>query len=325
MIFGLAVAALRGATGGGQLTLRILIIAFVASVIASIGYASLLLRELYDYTSWPNALWSLSYCTVIAGACYHSWYAAEPGAVTASVSNTSHDMLAWLPYLTIAFGFGVFFVSAVADWEIGHSPLIIIATVLTGVLVVRQERALRAERLARQESMQAQRMLEQINHELERRVNQRTAELALALEDVKRHAADQAALLNAIEQQRDIIREMSVPVLPVGNDTLVMPLVGVLDSARLVQVQEHALKRIEASRARRLLLDITGVPSVDAQVAQGLVRVVQAARLLGASTTLVGVRPEVAQSIVNLGLDLSHIHTESDLQSALALQRHVSL
>lgn len=102
--------------------------------------------------------------------------------------------------------------------------------------------------------------------------------------------------------------------------TLVMPLVGALDSARLAQVEEQALERLEASRARRLLLDITGVPSVDAQVAQGLVRVVQAARLLGARATLVGIRPEVAQSIVNLGLDLSHIHTESDLQSALALQ-----
>lgn len=323
--FGLAVAALRGAPGNGRMTLRILIIAFVASIIASVGYASLLLQELYDYTSWPNALWSLSYCGVIASACYHYWYAAEPGAVTTSVSETPDDMFAWLPYLTIAFGYGVFFFSAVAEWETRHSPLIIIATILTGVLVVRQERALRAERVARHESAQARRMLEQINHELEQRVNQRTAELALALEDVKQHAARQAALLAALEQQRDIIREMSVPVLPVGHDTLIMPLVGALDSARLAQVEEQALERLETSRARRLVLDITGVPTVDAQVAQGLVRVVQAARLLGASTTLVGIRPEVAQSIVNLGLDLSHIHTESDLQNALALQWQASL
>ncbi|MGB9578535.1 MAG: hypothetical protein ACPL3S_04620, partial [Halothiobacillaceae bacterium] len=64
-------------------------------------------------------------------------------------------------------------------------------------------------------------MLEQTNHELEERVNQRTAELALALEDARQRAASQAALLNALEQQRDVIREMSVPVLPLGHDTLV--------------------------------------------------------------------------------------------------------
>ncbi|MGB9632806.1 MAG: hypothetical protein ACPL8I_05735 [Chloroflexaceae bacterium] len=130
-------------------------------------------------------------------------------------------MFAWLPYLTIVFGYGIFFFSAVVEWETRHSPLIIIATVLTSVLVIRQERALRAERVARQESTQTQRMLEQTNHELEERVNQRTAELALALEDARQRAASQAALLNALEQQRDVIREMSVPVLPLGHDTLV--------------------------------------------------------------------------------------------------------
>lgn len=152
---------------------------------------------------------------------------------------------------------------------------------------------------------------------LEQQVAERTAALQVALTDVETRAAEQARLLAENEQQREAIREMSVPVLPVNRDTLVMPLVGALDSARLVQIQEQALSRLEATRARCLLLDITGVPVVDSQVAQGLVRVVQAAQLLGAEVALIGIRPEVAQTIVGLGLDLSSITTYSDLQGAL--------
>ncbi|MFQ3684778.1 HAMP domain-containing protein [Roseiflexus sp.] len=135
-----------------------------------------------------------------------------------------------------------------------------------------------------------------------------------ALEATHRQTVEQLAV---IQKQQEAIRELSVPVLPVSRDTLVMPLVGVLDSMRLIQVQEQALERITATRARRLLLDITGVPIVDSHVAQGLIHVVQAARLLGTDVTLIGIRPEVAQSIVGSGIDLRHIRTCSDLQSAL--------
>lgn len=153
---------------------------------------------------------------------------------------------------------------------------------------------------------------------------QQTRDLAQQIQDldVARMTAEAAQAevanqLTTITAQHDIIREMSVPVLPVSRETLVMPLVGALDSARLAQVQEQALGRLEATRARRLLLDITGVPVVDSQVAQGLISVVQAARLLGAEVSLVGIRPEVAQAIVGLGLNLGSIRTHSDLQSAL--------
>ncbi|ABU59895.1 HAMP domain-containing protein [Roseiflexus castenholzii] len=136
-----------------------------------------------------------------------------------------------------------------------------------------------------------------------------------ALEAAHRQAVEQLAI---IQRQQEAIRKLSVPVLPVSRDTPVMPLVGALDSARLIQVQEQALERLAATRARRLLLDITGVPIVDSHVAQGLIRVVQAAHLLGAEVMLIGIRPEVAQSIVGLGISLSNIRTCSDLQSALA-------
>jgi rsbT co-antagonist protein RsbR len=97
----------------------------------------------------------------------------------------------------------------------------------------------------------------------------------------------------------------------------VLPLVGSLDSARLQQLQEQSLQAIERTSARTLVLDVTGVPIVDSQVAQGLLNVVRACRLLGAQTILVGIRPEVAQAMVSVGIDMQAVRTFSDLQSAL--------
>ncbi|MCU0493268.1 MAG: STAS domain-containing protein [Chloroflexaceae bacterium] len=166
-------------------------------------------------------------------------------------------------------------------------------------------------------ALSRERDLAQLRDSLEQQVQERTAALNATLAEVEARAAEQQRLLHELETQRDVIREMSVPVLPVHEHTLVMPLVGALDTERLRQVQEQALRSIEQSRARTLLLDITGVPVVDSQVAQGLVSVVQAARLLGAEVALVGIRPEVAQAIVGLGLDLSNITTRSSLQSGI--------
>jgi rsbT co-antagonist protein RsbR len=127
-----------------------------------------------------------------------------------------------------------------------------------------------------------------------------------------------SAQLAQIEEQRAAIRDMSVPVLPVTETTLVMPLVGTLDNARLSLLQTQALQAIAGTGARCLLLDITGVPIVDTHVAQELMRVVQAGRLLGSEVILVGIRPEVAQSIVGLGLQLGGVVTQSTLQSGIA-------
>ena len=127
-----------------------------------------------------------------------------------------------------------------------------------------------------------------------------------------------AAQLAQIDEQRAAIRDMSVPVLPLTKTTLVMPLVGALDSARLHLLQDQALRAITESAARCLLLDITGVPVVDTHVAQELLKVVRAARLLGAEVVLVGIRPEVAQSIIGLGLQLGEVATQGTLQSGIA-------
>jgi rsbT co-antagonist protein RsbR len=127
--------------------------------------------------------------------------------------------------------------------------------------------------------------------------------------------AEQLAL---IDQQQAVIREMSVPVLPLLASTLVMPLVGALDSKRLALMQEQALHVLQRSSARQLILDITGVPIVDTQVALGLTQLVQAAQMLGTQVSIVGIRPEVAQALVGLGINLRHINTFSTLQLGVA-------
>jgi rsbT co-antagonist protein RsbR len=158
---------------------------------------------------------------------------------------------------------------------------------------------------------------------LEQRVADRTVDLQHALDEVETRAREQERLLEENRRQRETIHEMSVPVLPVTDSMLVMPLVGAMDTERLRLLQDQALRAIERLRAHTLILDITGVPIVDSQVAQGLVGVVQAARLLGAEVLLVGIRPEVAQAIVGLGLSLPGLRAYNDLQGALSRQQPV--
>jgi anti-anti-sigma regulatory factor len=128
-------------------------------------------------------------------------------------------------------------------------------------------------------------------------------------------------LQDAYEQERALastVRELGCPLIPLLPSVLLVPLVGGVDDARAQQILETVLEGVQAQRAARVLLDITGVPVVDTQVAAALIQVARAATLLGAQVTLVGVRPEIAQSIVSLGVDLATIRTRSTLASAVA-------
>ncbi|MEF3274949.1 MAG: STAS domain-containing protein [Chloroflexus sp.] len=180
------------------------------------------------------------------------------------------------------------------------------------------DRTLKESRQLREQARQSALQLAKLNEQLEQQVLQRTAALQTALRELEQRAAEQARLLAENEQQREVIRELSVPVLPVRPTTLVMPLIGALDTTRLVDMQQQALQQLERTGARELLIDVTGVPVIDTQVAKGLIQVVEAARLMGAKVTLVGIRPEVAQTLVTLGIELKHISTFSTLQAALS-------
>ncbi len=147
------------------------------------------------------------------------------------------------------------------------------------------------------------------------------AERTSSLEERGQELAAQAGKLSEmVETQRTLlntIREMSIPVVPLQADIIVMPLVGLIDAERAGQITASLLKGIEAQRARVALVDITGVPVVDEAVAQTLVEAMRAARLLGAEPILVGLRPEVAHTLVTLGVELGDLVTCSDLQQGL--------
>ncbi|HEY8379595.1 MAG TPA: PAS domain-containing protein [Nannocystis sp.] len=122
-----------------------------------------------------------------------------------------------------------------------------------------------------------------------------------------------------IRAQADILAELSTPLIPIADDVMVMPMIGKIDARRAQQMLDALLSGIAANRARTVILDITGVPIVDSQVAQSLVRSAKAVRLLGADVMLTGVRPEVAQALVHLEVDLAGIRICSTLQRGVAL------
>jgi PAS domain S-box-containing protein len=121
-----------------------------------------------------------------------------------------------------------------------------------------------------------------------------------------------------IQAQEAALRELSTPLIPLTDDLVAMPLIGTIDSNRAQLVIETLLAGVAASRATTAILDITGVQVVDTQVANALLRAAQAVKLLGAQVVLTGIRPEIAQTLVGLGLDLSGIVTRATLQSGIA-------
>jgi rsbT co-antagonist protein RsbR len=159
--------------------------------------------------------------------------------------------------------------------------------------------------------------LQQNLQDLEQRVADRTAELQHALNARDETLNELRASISARKTLEQTILELSSPVLPVLEGILVMPLIGAIDSERALLLMASLLEAVEQHRARVVLLDVTGVPLVDTQVAQVLLQAAGATRLLGAEPVLVGLRPELAQTIVGLGLDLSSLVTRANLQAGI--------
>jgi anti-anti-sigma regulatory factor len=216
---------------------------------------------------------------------------------------------------------GAFYIEISGLIKIAHDDAVIMDMVLTAVPVILVGLLLRyavnslieALRRARKNELaqaEANRELQAVRMSLEQRVTERTQELAEMVKVQQHLLDDQQHLLETIQ-------EMSTPVVPVMKGIIVLPLVGTIDSRRAEHVVEALLAGIQAHRARVALMDITGVPVVDTAVAQLLLQAAAAARLLGTEVVLVGIRPEVAQTIVGLGVDLSEITTRADLQSGV--------
>lgn len=153
--------------------------------------------------------------------------------------------------------------------------------------------------------------LDEARATLELRVEERTSEVRLALHDLQRSA--------------ETIRQLSVPIMPIGDGVLLLPLVGSIDTQRAEQVLNQLLETLHRERAHTILLDVTGVPVVDTQVARVLMQAAQATRLLGAAPILVGLRAEVAQTLVGLGLDLGEITALRDVRDGLARSQRAAV
>lgn len=199
-----------------------------------------------------------------------------------------------------------------------HGALLCGMTAMTSVLgAMSTVRALRAAQVAQAAAEAATTQIAQANAALDARVAERTAALASALST---QAAQAQALQAALDAQRAldaVIDDLSLPIIPIQKGVLIAPLIGTLDSQRTSKLLGDVLAQIEQHHARALLLDVTGVPIIDSHVGQALLHTATAARLLGAQVIVVGIRPEVAQALVGLGIDLAMLQPHATLLQGL--------
>lgn len=122
---------------------------------------------------------------------------------------------------------------------------------------------------------------------------------------------------HTVSMQKIALQELAAPLIPVFDRISVMPLVGTIDTERARQIMENLLQGVVKHRAEVVLIDITGVPVVDTMVAHHIIQAAEAVRLVGAKCLLVGIRPEIAQTIVNLGINLDQIITKNSLKKGI--------
>lgn len=140
---------------------------------------------------------------------------------------------------------------------------------------------------------------------------------------IARDLTERVARERQLQRARDEILELSTPVISVLDKVLALPIIGTLDSTRAARLTENLLQKISEHQAEIIILDVSGVPTIDSQVAQHLLKTVQAARLMGSRSIICGVRPETAQAMVHLGVELGDIHARGTLRDAMQLALHL--
>jgi anti-anti-sigma regulatory factor len=142
--------------------------------------------------------------------------------------------------------------------------------------------------------------------------------LSLNVTDAVRTKAELTAKLALIERQQEVIQNLETPVIQVWDHVLTLPMVGIVDSRRAARVTDDLLSAVSRTQARFAILDLTGVDVVDTSTAAHMLNIINAVRLLGAEGIITGIRPIVAQTMISLGLDLSHVKTLATLRDGLA-------
>lgn len=141
--------------------------------------------------------------------------------------------------------------------------------------------------------------------------------------ELERFGAELAQQRQIIEAQAALLEEIGTPVIQVRDKMLLVPLIGTLDSRRAINVVDTVLHAISQANAQIIILDVTGVATVDTSVASYLMRTVQAAKLLGCHSFVVGISPEIAQTLVGLGISFSDVATRATLQQGLEEAMHL--
>jgi rsbT co-antagonist protein RsbR len=196
-------------------------------------------------------------------------------------------------------------------------PVVVSFIVIIGFLGLAFDRFGSALRDALNISLQREHELEHVRESQELIITERTAALQHALWDVEQRESHLTQTLSELRTSQRVVQELSAPVIPVLAGVLVAPLVGALDGARATILTGNLLSAVEQQHTRYVIFDITGVPIVDTHVAQVLIQTTSALRLLGAEVLLVGIRPEVAQTMVALNIDLGTVVTYADLREAI--------
>jgi anti-anti-sigma regulatory factor len=146
--------------------------------------------------------------------------------------------------------------------------------------------------------------------------------VALVIEQQRRREDQQLQYQlqqQVIDMQQAAIAELSTPIIPFSDEIILLPLIGSINTQRAQQIIDVLLDAVSQLKAHIVILDLTGVPSVDTHIASALIRAAQSVQLLGARTIVTGIRPDIAQTLISLGVDLQGINTESNLQSGISL------
>ncbi len=148
-------------------------------------------------------------------------------------------------------------------------------------------------------------------------VNLLVTDLGEEMRQSRQRAEELAEKLSVIESQRAVISELSTPVLEIWDGVLALPVIGVVDTRRSLEIMDRLLSAIELKRSKWVILDITGVEVVDTKTADHFIKVMAAAQMLGTQCVLTGVRPAVAQTLVEIGATLSNVTTRRTLHDGL--------
>lgn len=307
----------------GQASLPIIV-----STLASLLVAAVIIRS-GQVTVGVMGLLIVIIAAISASILRRQGVATTPFYLIAPILVASVMLPAWyiwpvlaLTYIQFAVVVGLLpdnTLSASDITNIQSSAVLIGIAAFIGFLGARgAEKSIQAARSAQREASLAVRATEAANTRLEGRVAERTRELQAALALQQEQATALQDSLRRQEQLNASLSALSVPIIPVKGDVLIVPLVGNIEATRVQQLLQTVLQAIEIHRARTVFLDVTGVSTVDAVVAEALLQTAAAARLLGAEPILVGVRPEVAQALGGLGADLSRLRSASSLESGLS-------